>query len=145
MMIPDLCVDDDEQFDDVDLPEVFTRPQLDTDADAGALAAQKISALHDTIADAWCALELIERALRVSERTSERARVTRLWVREALGGLEHPVFRGLDEASVIIQRGPEHSGGVPPEHASKRYEFRMPSAVTATPTTTGDDSRQVCG
>lgn len=130
-MIPDLCVDDDEQFDDVDLPEVFTRPGLDTDADAGALAAEEISAIYYAITDAWCALELIERALRVSERTSERARVARLWVREALGGLEHPVFRGLDEASITIRHGgSEHSGGVPPEQASKRYEFTMPSAVT---------------
>ena len=145
-MIPDLCVDEDEQFEDVDLPEVFTRPELDTDTDAGVLAAEKISAIYGTIIHAWSDLELIERALRVSEQTSERARVTRLWVREALGGLEHRVFRGLDEARVMIQHGRrEHSGGIPAEKASKSYEFKMPSAVATAPATTDDDSGQVCG
>lgn len=127
-MSGDLCVDDDEQFIDVELSDTFTLSALDTDQHGAIMAAAELNAIYSGITRLWCKLETIERALRISEQTSDRARRTRAWVREALGGLEYPVFRGLDEACFILQHGGDHA---PPDKADKPYLFTMPSAVQA--------------
>lgn len=124
----DLCVDEDDQFLDVALPEVFTQASLDDDEEAAHQAAAELDSIYTRITWLWNELEAIERALRLCEHASQRARHTRAWVREALGGLEYPVFRGLDEAQMVLWRAAQDAPP-PPEAANKPYLFRMPSAL----------------
>jgi hypothetical protein len=147
---PDLCVDDEALFDEdtQPLPEVFTRADLDTDDAAAQQASQELQSLYDRITRLWTELEAIERALRVSEPDSQRARLARAWVREALGGLEYPVFRGLDEAESIMRSCPAACSPLP-QAAAKDYVFRLPGTLrhatdthATTPTSTATDTAE---
>jgi hypothetical protein len=143
---PDLCVDDDELFDADTQPlsEVFTRADLDSDDAAAYQASRELQSLYDRITRLWSELEAVERALRVSEPDSARARQARAWVREALGGLEYPVFRGLDEAEAIMRSAPTARSPLP-QAAAKNYVFRLPSTLrhgtTPVSTSTGTEAR----
>jgi hypothetical protein len=108
-----LTVDDDEDFEDAELPEVFTRCTLDVDEASAALAGAELEAVYGDITTGWLRLELVERALRVSAPHSERARRARAQVRRALAGFVE-VLAGLDQATCVLRWGdPPHVAGNP--------------------------------
>lgn len=106
-----LPVDEDEQFEDVMLPEVFMRHALDTDEASAARAGKGIGEIGSQVTDVYCRLELVKRALRDAEPHSDRARQARAHIRRALAGFEE-VFVGVDEArcALILRWGtPPHT------------------------------------
>ncbi|MGH3504807.1 MAG: hypothetical protein ACRDQA_28515 [Nocardioidaceae bacterium] len=107
-----LAVDRDEDFDEVELPEEFTRTDEANAANGGARLGDMLVRVTELHAE----LELIERALRTAEPASERHERVRTWVRYALRGFDCSVLRGLDEAqcALLYRWGdPPHVAGRP--------------------------------
>lgn len=107
-----LVADEDDAFEEEDLPEVFTR----TDEASAAAGGRVLQELQTRLVHVAFELALIERALRQAEPGSPRAGRVRAWVRETLAGLEHPVLYGIDQAhcALIYRWGqPQHVAGTP--------------------------------
>lgn len=111
-----LSVDYDENFEDVELPELFTRSTLDTDEESAAKAGKCLSELAECVENAYFEVEVVERALRESEPHSERARQAREWIRKALAAFDYEFLNGLEHANGALVRywgDPPHIAGNP--------------------------------
>jgi hypothetical protein len=113
----ELAVDRDEDFEDVRLPEVFTRCALETDEASATEAGDCLDDVERGITDVHYTLELIERALRAAEPHSVRARRARAQLRRALDAFEE-VLGGVDGARCALI---SHWGD--PPHAARDRSY----------------------
>lgn len=142
-----LSVDDDEDFQEIRLPEVFTRTGLDTDEASAVQASEYLRVFDRGLTRVFCRLELIERALREAEPYSQRARQARVKIRLALGAFEHGVLRGMDEASLALSQTAPARALIPSVFGSTSSEFCAGTTRTGTRTraTPQHDTRRRSG